>query len=112
MGLPFLAGATSGWAIGRPTGGYLLGFVVAAFVVGWLAERDWDRRFITAVAAMAIGQLVIYAAGLSWLAMYVGADMVLPMGLLPFLPGDVVKLLLAAATLPLAWEVLGRRRST
>jgi biotin transport system substrate-specific component len=112
VGLPFLAGATSGWPIGRPTGGYLLGFVVAAFVVGWLAERDWDRRFITAVAAMVIGQLVIYAAGLSWLAMYVGADMVLPMGLLPFLPGDVVKLLLAAATLPVAWEVLGRRRST
>jgi biotin transport system substrate-specific component len=112
LGLPFLAGGTSGWPIGRPTGGYLVGFVSAAFLVGWLAERGWDRRLVTAAAAMAVGQLAIYALGLAWLAVYVGADRVIPLGFLPFLPGDVLKLLLAAATLPLGWEVLGRRRSS
>lgn len=107
LGLPVLAGGRPGWPTG-PTGGYLLGFVAAAFVVGWLAERGWDRRFGRAAAAMAIGELVIYLVGLPWLALHVGADRAVPLGLLPFLPGDAVKLLLAAASLPIGWALVGR----
>jgi biotin transport system substrate-specific component len=108
LGLPILSGGRAGWPIG-PTGGYLLGFVVAAGIVGWLAARGWDRRFGRALAAMAIGHLVIYAAGAAWLAAFVGVERAIPLGVLPFLPGDAVKLLLAAVTLPAAWRLVGPR---
>ncbi len=110
LGLPFFAGAASGW--GRllgPTGGYLAGFVLAAWLAGWLAERGWDSRFRTAVLAMAAAQLVIYAVGVAWLAVFVGPGRVLPLGVVPFLPGDLLKMLLAAATLPAAWMAAGSR---
>lgn len=108
-GLPVFAGGTAG--IGRllgPTGGYLVGFVVAAYVVGWLAERGWDRRPLTAALAMAVGNGVIYVFGLAWLARFVGLAHVLPMGLFPFIPGDLLKVLLAAALLPSAWRIMRR----
>lgn len=108
-GLPVFAGGTAG--IGRllgPTGGYLVGFVVAAYVVGWLAERGWDRRPVTTAVAMVIGNGVIYVFGLPWLARFVGPAHVLPMGLFPFIPGDFLKVLLAAALLPSAWQIMRR----
>lgn len=105
-GLPFLAGGKAGWPVG-PTGGYLVGFLVAAFVVGWLAERGWDRRFGKAVVAMLVGEALIYGFGVPWLAAFVGLDKSVSLGLLPFIPGDAIKLLLAAATLPAAWRFLG-----
>ncbi|OLC57240.1 MAG: biotin transporter BioY [Chloroflexi bacterium 13_1_40CM_4_68_4] len=107
VGLPVFAGGTSG--IERllgPTGGYLAGFIAAAFVVGMLAERGWERHALTALAAMLAGELVIYALGLPWLARFVPADRVLVLGLLPFIPGDLVKLVLAAATPLAAWRVI------
>ncbi|MFN2165099.1 MAG: biotin transporter BioY, partial [Anaerolineae bacterium] len=90
-GLPVFAGGAFGpsYLLG-PTGGYLLGFVAAAYAVGWLAERGWDRRPATMLAAMAMGSAVIYAVGLPWLAAYVG-DAAWETGLLPFLVGDAVK---------------------
>lgn len=108
-GLPVFAGGTGGLArLLGPTGGYLVGFVLAALVVGWLAGRGWDRRPLTTALSMLVGNLVIYGFGLPWLAVYVGVDRVLALGLLPFIPGDLLKLALAVAVLPGAWGVLGR----
>ncbi len=114
-GLPVFAGGTNAWSpsllgvpvIIGPSAGYLLSFPVAAFAVGVLAERGWDRRFWRAVAMMLVGQAVIYLVGLPWLGAYVGMDRALPLGLLPFFPGDVLKVLLASALLPSAWRLLG-----
>lgn len=105
LGLPVFAGGLSGPAVlAGPTGGYLIGFVAAAFCVGRLAEQGWDRRIITTALAMALGNAVIYAAGLAWLAILVGRDHVLALGLYPFLPGDLLKLILAALLLPAGWK--------
>ena len=114
VGLPVFAGA---WSEGGgivhlygPTAGYLVGFVVAAAVVGRLAERGWDRNPLTAGAAMVIGNLVIYALGLAWLTYLIGPVSAVEHGLLPFLFGDAIKVALGAALLPLAWRWIRRRR--
>ena len=92
-----------------PTGGYLLGMLLATVVVGWLAQRGWDRRILTAAAAMLIGSAVIYLPGLAWLGSVVGWDKpVLTWGLIPFIPLDIAKLVLAALTLPAVWKLLGK----
>jgi biotin transport system substrate-specific component len=93
------------------TGGYLAGFVLAGAVVGRLAELGWDRRIGGAVAAMLVGNVLIYLVGLPWLAAATGMSpaMAIDKGLSPFLIGDGVKLLLAAGLFPLAWWVVGRR---
>lgn len=109
VGLPVFAGGKAGpAALLGPTGGYLVGFVASAYVVGWLAERGWDRRPGTTALAMAIGNVVIYAAGASWLAQFVGLPQAFQLGILPFLPGDLIKLLLATALLPTGWRLVGR----
>jgi biotin transport system substrate-specific component len=93
------------------TGGYLLGFVLAAGLVGRLAELGWDRKIGGALGAMFLGNLVIYAIGLPWLMAATGMDVraAIAAGLTPFLIGDAVKLLLAAGLFPVAWWVVGRR---
>jgi biotin transporter BioY len=109
LGLPVFAGGAAGpAAMFGPSGGYLAGFVPAAFVTGFLAERGWDRRFLTTWAAMALGSATLFACGLPWLALFVGWDNVIATGLLPFLPGDLLKQALAAATLPSAWALARR----
>ena len=113
-GLPVFAG-TPEKGIGLaymygPTGGYLLGFLIAAVVCGWLAERGWDRNVLTTALAMLIGNVLIYVPGLLWLGALLGWDKpILEWGLTPFLLGDLTKLALAAAVLPLAWKLLKRR---
>ncbi len=108
FGLPFFAGGGSGWvAFSGPTGGYLIGFVVAAYVVGWMAERGWDRRFWTAAVAMLAGEFLIYLFGVPWLAYFVGAGDALPLGMFPFIPGDIAKLVVAALVLPSTWSLVG-----
>jgi len=101
LGLPVLA-------TGAFTGGYLVGFVAAAFLVGLLAERRWDRRPATTVAALVLGSIVIYAFGAAWLSLFVGAKAAIVQGVLPFLGGDAIKIAAAATALPLAWSRLGR----
>jgi biotin transport system substrate-specific component len=105
-------------AVGGPTGGYLVGFVLAAALVGWLSQREWDRRVLRTVVAFLAGTVVIYAVGLPWL--YVALDglgtpdplgYTALHGLLVFLPGDALKALAAGALLPLAWRI-GRRDAT
>jgi biotin transport system substrate-specific component len=99
-GLPVFAGGKAGLAVlWGPTGGYLIGFAAAAYLVGWLVERGWDRSPLTAAGAMLAGSGLIYACGLSWLAVLVGWQHALPLGLYPFLVGDAVKIALAAALL-------------
>jgi len=108
-GLPVFANAGAGFiTFGGPTAGYLTGFVPAAFVVGFLAEKGWDRRIRTTVLAMIIGNLIIYAFGLAWLSHLVGARSALAGGLYPFIPGDMLKIALAAGALPSAWRLLAR----
>jgi biotin transport system substrate-specific component len=111
IGLPFYAGGGSGWEVLRgATAGYLAGFVLAAALVGWLAARGWDRRVGSTVLMMALGNLVIYALGVGWLAYGVGLGLgdALAKGLLPFLLGDALKIALAAGVLPAGWRLLGR----
>jgi biotin transport system substrate-specific component len=111
-GLPFFrAGAGGVGHLLGPTAGYLLAFPAAAYVAGLLAERGWDRRFLTAAAAMALGSVVVLAGGWAWLAFALGsAARAFELGVAPFLVGDVVKIALAAALLPAGWALLGRRR--
>ncbi len=114
VGLPFFAEGRGGLTvIWGATGGYLVGFVVAAALVGRLAELGWDRRIGGAVGATALGTVVIYAIGVPWLAVVVGlsAGDAITTGLLPFLVGDTLKLLAAAVVFPAAWWVVGRRPS-
>jgi biotin transport system substrate-specific component len=113
LGAPVYTGQSSGWEyFTGATGGYLLGFVLAAGVVGYLAERGWDRRLSSAIAAMLTGSVLIYAVGLPWLAVTADLDFAqtLEKGLALFVPGDLVKLYLAAALLPAAWRAVERFR--
>jgi biotin transport system substrate-specific component len=120
LGLPVFAGATSAWSpsafgvpvIIGPSAGYLYSYPVAAFVVGRFAERGWTRTFKKSVLAMLAGEAVIYAIGLPWLAIYVGVRNAILLGLVPFIPGDALKLLLAAGVLPSGWKLLGIDSST
>ena len=111
-GLPvFAPGGAPGLArLLGPTGGYLVGFVAAAYVTGRLAEEGWDRRVLSTIAAMLLGSAVIYTCGVSWLAVPLGLEKALVAGLYPFIPGDLVKVVLAALLLPAGWALLGLRR--
>lgn len=110
-GLPFFAGGAGGAArLAGPTGGYLLSYPFAAALVGGLATHGWDRRPLTMLAAMLLGSLVVFTSGAGWLAHFVGPSRAFTAGVLPFLPGDVVKALLAAGLLPLGWKWLGAKR--
>ncbi len=113
LGLPVFAQGRHGIEIVQgATGGYLVGFVLAATLVGRLAELGWDRSIRGGIAAMALGSVLIYAIGVPWLAVVVYGGNLVPAfqnGLVPFLIWDAVKIGLAAAAFPLAWWVVGRR---
>lgn len=114
-GAPVYADQLSGWdTFVGPTGGYIVGFMLAAAATGYLAERRWDRRFPSSVAAMLTGNVLIYVPGLLWLAHYLGANTqdTLEAGLYPFVVGDIIKLYLAGALLPLAWKAVDRMKGT
>jgi biotin transport system substrate-specific component len=111
VGAPVYAGGEGGWEwFTGATGGYLVGFVVAAALTGWLAEQQWDRRFASAVAALLSGNIVVYLFGLPWLARVLdtGFERTLELGLYPFVVGAVLKLYLAGALLPGAWRLVER----
>jgi biotin transport system substrate-specific component len=112
VGLPVFAGGASGVAyVLGPTGGYLVGFVVAAGVVGWLAERGWDRRPAWTALAMVLGNLLIYAFGVSWLAVLLGGlRSALVQGALVFVVGDLIKIAVATLVLPGGWALARLRR--
>ena len=115
VGLPFFApGGAPGLArfLG-PSGGYLIAFPAAAFVTGAFAEHGWDKRYPTAVAAMAIGSAIVFLAGWAWYAVLTNTPPVaaFQLAVLPFLPGDIIKVALAAAVLPTGWALLRRKAS-
>ncbi len=111
MGLPVFAGVGAGpaYMLGG-TGGFLAGFVVAAFIVGWLAERGWDRSIVRLFAAMAVGHVVILAMGWAWLGfgLGLGATKAWVVGVLPFLAGSVVKNALGALLVPQVMRLVDR----
>jgi biotin transport system substrate-specific component len=114
LGLPFFAGGASGWDLLRlssATGGYLVGFVAAAAVVGAAARRGWDRDLRGSISAMFLGELVLYLIAIPWLmgALHIGVERALVLGLAPFIVGDVLKLLVAAGALPAAWRLARAR---
>jgi biotin transport system substrate-specific component len=97
-----------------PTGGYLMAYPLAAFAAGWLAERGFDRRYLSSVFAMAAGLAVVFAGGIAWLAFFaapapLGLRTAVTIGLMPFIPADLFKLFVAAAVLPGIWKLTGRR---
>ena len=99
-----------------PTGGYLMSYPFAAFAAGWLAERGFDRRYLTSVIAMASGLALVFACGVTWLALFarpagVGFSAALRTGLYPFVAADVIKLFIAAGIMPGVWQLVGRRNS-
>jgi biotin transport system substrate-specific component len=114
VGLPVFASGSSGWSeVSGATGGYLVGMLVAAALVGFLAERKWDRTLSSAVSSMLTGNVVIYAFGLAWLYHELPNatfSSTLSAGLYPFIVGDMVKLYLAGAALPGAWALVKRVR--
>lgn len=93
-----------------PTGGYLAGFFVAAVVCGKLAQKGWDRHFGTMALGMVIGNVIIYALGLAWLGALIGWDKpVLQYGMIPFLVGDLIKIVIAVALVPMIWKRVNRK---
>lgn len=112
LGLPVFTGFGAGFStFAGTTGGYLVGFLFAAVLVGWLAGRGWDRTHAGTAVAMVLGNLVIYAFGVAWLTT-IAPDLstALAWGVTPFLIGDAVKVAIAMVLLPLAWRMLGARR--
>jgi biotin transport system substrate-specific component len=110
-GAPIYAHHASGWSVvTSASGGYIVGFVLAAALTGFLAEHRWDRRLSSSISSMLTGNVVIYLVGLPWLAAVLGTNLekTLEYGLYPFVAGDVFKLYLAAALLPGAWRIVER----
>jgi|SRR5450631_352875 biotin transport system substrate-specific component len=112
LGLPVLAGTPErgiglAYMVG-PTGGYLVGFVIAAALAGELAARSWDRGFARTLLAMALAHLVIFVPGVTWLATSIGWERAFAVGVVPFIGATVAKTLLGVVTMPLAWRLVGR----
>ncbi|MCB1379295.1 MAG: biotin transporter BioY [Alphaproteobacteria bacterium] len=104
VGVPvFATGAGLAYMAG-PTAGYLAGFLVAAVVVGWLADRGHGRGIVSALVVFAIGEVAIFALGTGWLSVLIGPDKAVSAGLLPFIPGEALKLALATAVLSAGWK--------
>lgn len=112
-GLPFFYGGHGGLPhlLFSPTAGYLWSYPAAAFLTGLLAERGWDRRFVSAAAAMFFGSALILLSGWAWLSRFMPAQDAARIGVLPFLAGDIIKIALAAAILPSGWTLLKNRAS-
>jgi biotin transport system substrate-specific component len=110
-GAPIYADHAHGWSvITSASGGYIVGFVLASAVTGYLAEHRWDRRLSSSIGSMLTGNVIIYLVGLPWLAVALDTNLekTLEYGLYPFVPGDIFKLYVAAGLLPGAWKVVER----
>jgi biotin transport system substrate-specific component len=107
VGLPFFAGGAHGLSVlTGATAGYLLGFIAAAYVIGLLAERGLERSVRTSFLPFLVGTLIIYACGVTWLAVVLGSfGKAVTLGMLPFIIGDIIKLVAAALALPAAWNL-------
>ncbi|MGH7610536.1 MAG: biotin transporter BioY, partial [Candidatus Dormibacteria bacterium] len=113
LGVPWFAQGQGGFsALSTPSFGYVIGFVFAAALLGWLAVHGWDRHPVSVVAALVAANAVIYLFGASWLSwrLHTGVGETLALGVTPFLLGDAIKAVLAAVLLPSAWRLVGRGR--
>lgn len=111
-GLPVFAGAAAGPAYFMgPTAGYLIGFVASVWLVGWLAERGWDRSLLRCAVAMAVGHGVVFVFGVGYLSTLLGLQKALAVGLYPFWAATLLKTLLGVAAMQLAWHLALKRRS-
>ena len=115
IGLPVFAGTPEkgiglAYMVG-PTGGYLLGFAIAAYVTGWLARAKWDRNIATMALAMIIGNVIIYVLGVAHLASIIGFDKAVEFGLKPFIAFDLIKVAAAALIIPSLWKLFGGKPS-
>jgi biotin transport system substrate-specific component len=113
-GVPWFSDASAGWqVVAGPTGGYIIGFIVAAGLTGWLAQRNWDRKVLGAFASFTAGTVITFAVGLPWLAASLGLtlEQTLQAGLYPFILGGIIKALLAAGIIPLAWKLTTRPKN-
>lgn len=117
VGLPVFTEGSSGLGVlTGTTGGYLIGFVLAAALTGWLAQRQWDRKVVGTFVSFLAGTAVIYAVGLPWLSVALGSlgldnglSATLQAGLLPFIPGDILKAVVAGALIPAMWKLTSRK---
>lgn len=113
LGLPFFAGGAAGMIhFMGPTGGYLVGFVLSAFLTGYLCEKGIDKKLKTAIPFFMITQLPIFFCGVLWMSLLLKLNFTtaLQLGFLPFIPGEIIKALLAGSILPTCWKALGRSR--
>ena len=120
VGLPVFTQGSHGLSVlAGPTGGYIIGFILAAAAVGWLASREWDRKWLRTIVALLVGTVIIYAIGLPWLYVVLSKlgvpdtlNYTLQHGLYVFIIGDVIKAVLAGVILPVTWYFLNKRKST
>lgn len=109
VGLPVFASGAGLAYLAGPTAGYLIGFVAAAAVVGWLAERGWDRNIWLSMMAMTLGTVILMGSGVAWLATLIGFQQALASGFTPFIAGGILKIVLGALMLPSVWKLIERR---
>ena len=108
IGAPVFAGGAGFAYMVGPTGGYLAGFLLAGVVLGALADRGWTRNWQTTAAAMLVGTSIIYLLGIAWLSQLIGLDKAITFGLVPFIYGDILKLVIAAASVPFMWKLVAK----
>lgn len=108
LGAPVFAGGAGFAYMAGPTGGYLAGFLLAGMVLGALADRGWTRNWQTTAAAMIVGTAIIYLLGVAWLSQLIGFDKAITFGLVPFIYGDILKLVIAAVSVPFMWKLVAK----
>lgn len=108
LGAPVFAGGAGFAYMAGPTGGYLAGFLLAGMVLGALADRGWTRNWQTTAAAMLVGTSIIYLLGVTWLSQLIGFDKAITFGLVPFIYGDILKLVIAAVSVPFMWKLVAK----
>lgn len=111
-GLPVFAGGSAGAAVfAGPTGGYLIGFLAAALITGWLADKGWHRSYLLSLLAMVLGTATIFLCGMTWLSAFVPKDNIVTLGFIPFVPGALAKIAVASAILPAVWKLVHKREN-
>lgn len=109
-GLPVFTNGIGLVALAGPTGGYLIGFVAAAYITGLLAEMGWDRKIVTTIAAMILGDSIILTFGFAWLAILTNFKTAFLAGFLVFIPGDILKVTFAGVVLPNIWKLINNKK--
>lgn len=108
LGAPVFAGGAGFAYMAGPTGGYLAGFLLSGIVLGSLADRGWTRNWQTTAAAMLVGTSLIYLLGVAWLSQLIGLDKAITFGVVPFIYGDILKLVIAAVSVPFMWKLVAK----